>query len=92
MALSCGLTSVRGNRGEIYENEPLVHQKPIKKKKKFQPKSSKGAGEKKVGWKNMSPNFARSGRKGAEVNFLKKFLLFSYDKLSETKKKFYFNF
>jgi hypothetical protein len=28
------LTSVRGNREENYENEPLVHQKHIKKKKK----------------------------------------------------------
>jgi hypothetical protein len=27
------LTSVRGNRGENYENEPLVRQKYIKKKK-----------------------------------------------------------
>jgi hypothetical protein len=27
------LTSVRGNRGEIYENEPLVRQKHTKKKK-----------------------------------------------------------
>jgi hypothetical protein len=33
MALGCGLTSVRGNRGENYENEPLVRQKHIKKKK-----------------------------------------------------------
>jgi hypothetical protein len=33
MALGCGLTSVRGNRGENYENEPLVHQKHTKKKK-----------------------------------------------------------
>jgi accessory gene regulator protein AgrB len=33
MALGCGLTSVRGNREENYENEPLVHQKHIKKKK-----------------------------------------------------------
>jgi hypothetical protein len=33
MALGCGLTSVRGNRGENYENEPLVYQKNIKKKK-----------------------------------------------------------
>jgi hypothetical protein len=32
MALGCGLTSVRGNRGENYENEPLVRQKHIKKK------------------------------------------------------------
>ncbi len=34
MALGCGLTSVRGNRGENYENEPLVCQKHVKKKKK----------------------------------------------------------
>jgi hypothetical protein len=34
MALGCGLTSVRGNRGENYENEPLVRQKNIKEKKK----------------------------------------------------------
>jgi hypothetical protein len=27
------LTSVRGNRGENYENEPQVHQKHIRKKK-----------------------------------------------------------
>jgi hypothetical protein len=33
MALACGLTSVRGNRGENYENEPLVCQKHTKKKK-----------------------------------------------------------
>jgi hypothetical protein len=33
MALRCGLTSVRGNRGENYENEPLVRQKHTKKKK-----------------------------------------------------------
>jgi hypothetical protein len=31
MALGCSLTSVRANRGENYENEPLVHQKHIKK-------------------------------------------------------------
>jgi hypothetical protein len=30
MALGCRLTSVRGNRGENYENEPLVR-KNIKK-------------------------------------------------------------
>jgi hypothetical protein len=33
MALGCGLTSLRGNRGENYENEPLVRQKHTKKKK-----------------------------------------------------------
>jgi hypothetical protein len=33
MALGCGLTSVRGNRGENFENEPLVRQKHTKKKK-----------------------------------------------------------
>jgi hypothetical protein len=33
MALGCGLTSVRGNRGENSDNEPLVRQKHIKKKK-----------------------------------------------------------
>jgi hypothetical protein len=33
MALSYGLTSVRGNRGKNYENEPLVPQKHTKKKK-----------------------------------------------------------
>jgi hypothetical protein len=33
-ALGCGLTFVRGNRGENYKNEPLVRQKHIKKKKK----------------------------------------------------------
>ncbi len=32
MALGCRLTSVRGNRGENYENEPLVRKKHIKKK------------------------------------------------------------
>jgi hypothetical protein len=32
MALGCLLTSVRGNRGKNYENEPLVHQKHIRKK------------------------------------------------------------
>jgi hypothetical protein len=36
--LGYGLTSVRGNRGENYYNEPLVRQKHIKKKKR---KSSK---------------------------------------------------
>ncbi len=35
MALGCGLTSVRGNRGKNYENEPLVPQKHTKKKKGF---------------------------------------------------------
>jgi hypothetical protein len=35
MALGCGLTSVRGNRGKNYENEPLVPQKHTKKKKKL---------------------------------------------------------
>jgi hypothetical protein len=34
MALGCELTSVRGNRGENYENELLVRQKHAKKKKK----------------------------------------------------------
>jgi hypothetical protein len=33
MALGCRLTSVRGNRGENYETEPLVPQKHTKKKK-----------------------------------------------------------
>jgi hypothetical protein len=34
MALGCGLTSVRGNRGKKnYENEPLVPQKHTRKKK-----------------------------------------------------------
>jgi hypothetical protein len=33
MALGCELTSVRGNRGENDENEPLVCQKHIEKKK-----------------------------------------------------------
>jgi hypothetical protein len=32
MALGCGLTSVRGNRGENYKNEPLVRQKTYKEK------------------------------------------------------------
>ncbi len=32
MALGCGLTSVRGNRGKNYENELLVPQKLTKKK------------------------------------------------------------
>jgi hypothetical protein len=35
MALGCGLTSVRGNRGKNYENELLVPQKHTKKKKRF---------------------------------------------------------
>jgi hypothetical protein len=35
MALGCRLTSMRGNRGENYENEPLVHQKHKKEKKLF---------------------------------------------------------
>jgi hypothetical protein len=36
MALGCGLTSVRGNRGFNYNNEKLVRQKHIKKNKVFQ--------------------------------------------------------
>jgi hypothetical protein len=36
MALGCGLTSVRGNRGKNYGNEPLVPQKHTKKKKIFE--------------------------------------------------------
>ncbi len=32
MALGCGLTSVRGNRGKNYENEPPVPQKHKKEK------------------------------------------------------------
>ncbi len=35
MALGCGLTSVRGNRWENYENEPLLRQKHTKKKKRY---------------------------------------------------------
>jgi hypothetical protein len=35
MALGCGLTSVRGNRGKNYKNELLVSQKHTKKKKLF---------------------------------------------------------
>jgi hypothetical protein len=35
MASGCALTSVRGNRGENYGNEPLVRQKHIKKKKRI---------------------------------------------------------
>jgi hypothetical protein len=35
MALGCWLTSVRGNRGKNYENEPLVPQKHTKKKKQI---------------------------------------------------------
>jgi hypothetical protein len=37
MALGCGLTSVRRNRGENYENEPLVCQNIQRKKKKNSP-------------------------------------------------------
>jgi hypothetical protein len=33
MALGCGLTSVRGNRGENYENKPLVRQETNREKK-----------------------------------------------------------
>jgi hypothetical protein len=33
VSLGCGLTSVRRNRGEDYENEPLIHQKTYKEKK-----------------------------------------------------------
>jgi hypothetical protein len=33
MALSCGLTSVRGNRGENYENEPSFAKKIQRKNK-----------------------------------------------------------
>ncbi len=36
MGLGCVLTSVRGNRGENYENEPLVPKKHTKKKNYFQ--------------------------------------------------------
>ncbi len=37
MALACGLTSVRGDRGEkIMRNKPLVRQQHTKKKKVFQ--------------------------------------------------------
>jgi hypothetical protein len=32
IALGCGTTSVKGNRGENYENEPLVRQKYVMKK------------------------------------------------------------
>jgi hypothetical protein len=32
MAHGCGLTSVRGNRGENYEKGTLVHQKTYKEK------------------------------------------------------------
>jgi hypothetical protein len=49
----------------------------------FRPKSSKEAGGKKVGRKNLWPNFGRilptvkeKPRKGAEENFLKKFHVF----------------
>ncbi len=35
MALGCGLTSVRDNRGENYESEPLVCQKHVKKKNMY---------------------------------------------------------
>jgi hypothetical protein len=35
MALGCRLTSVRGNRGENYEIEPLVRHKNTKQKKKI---------------------------------------------------------
>jgi hypothetical protein len=41
MALGCGLTSVRGNRGENYENEPLVRQKNIKEKNTKEKKERK---------------------------------------------------
>jgi hypothetical protein len=34
MALACGLTSVRGNRGENYENEPWFAKNIQRKKKK----------------------------------------------------------
>jgi hypothetical protein len=34
MALGCGLTSVRGNRGKNYKDEPLVPKRHTKKKKK----------------------------------------------------------
>ncbi len=46
---------------------------------KFRPKSSKGAGKKKSWLEEFMaefwPNFTKSGRKGAEKNFLKKFLI-----------------
>jgi hypothetical protein len=35
MALACGLTSVRGNRGENYENEPWFAKNIQRKKKVF---------------------------------------------------------
>jgi hypothetical protein len=37
MELGCGLTSVRGNRGKNYKNEPLAPLKHTKKKKFFNP-------------------------------------------------------
>jgi hypothetical protein len=40
MALGCGLTSVRDNRGKNYKNQPLVPQKHTKKKKKRLPGSN----------------------------------------------------
>jgi hypothetical protein len=40
MALGCGLTSVRGNRGKNYENEQLVPQKHTKKKKNIYKKAA----------------------------------------------------
>ncbi len=42
MALGCGLTSVRGNRGESYENELLVRQKHTKKKKRLRQLTKSG--------------------------------------------------
>jgi hypothetical protein len=35
MALACGLTSVRGNRGENYKNEPWFAKNIQRKKKKW---------------------------------------------------------
>jgi hypothetical protein len=40
---------------------------------KFQPKSSKGAGEKKLSWKNLWPNFGRTLQKRGQRKFLKEF-------------------
>jgi hypothetical protein len=45
MALDCVLTSVRGNRGKNYENEPLVPQKHTKKKKEKRKRAWEHAGK-----------------------------------------------
>jgi hypothetical protein len=68
----------------LYPHGPAAtHVGSVARWQKFQPKSSKGAAEKKSWLKEFVAkfwlNFIKSGRKGAAENFQKKFLIFSYD-------------